>query len=98
MNKNTTDELNEADRNRMKISHKKTKMILFIPGTARDFHPKFSLKENQIDIVEETKLLGVKLVDNGVLIAARKAGLKIKLRINKNWQVKIPKKYGKFFT
>ena len=43
----------------MKINHKKTKMILFNPGTARDFHPKFSLKENQIDIVEETKLLGV---------------------------------------
>ena len=43
----------------MKISHKKTKMILFIPGTARDFHPKFSLKQTQIDLVEETKLLGV---------------------------------------
>ena len=48
-----------SDRNSMKINHKKTKMILFNPGTARDFHPKFSLKQTQIDLVEETKLLGV---------------------------------------
>ena len=48
-----------ADVNSMKINYKKTKLILFNPGSARDFHPKFSLSKNEIDLVEETKLLGV---------------------------------------
>ena len=43
----------------MMVNFKKTKMMLFNPGTVRDFQPKFSLKENEIDLVEETKLLGV---------------------------------------
>ena len=50
-----------AEENRMKINYKKTKMILFNPGSVRDFHPRFSLSENDIDLVEETKLLGVVL-------------------------------------
>ena len=33
-----------------------------------------------------------------IMIAAREEGLKIKVKINKNWQLKIAKKYGKFFT
>ena len=48
-----------AVENSMEINYKKTKMILFNPGSARDFHPKFKLKNNDIDLVEETKLLGV---------------------------------------
>ena len=43
----------------MMVNFKKTKMMLFNPGTVRDFQPKFSLKKNEIDLVEETKLLGV---------------------------------------
>ena len=34
-------------------------MILFNPSTAREFHPKFNLGNKEIDLVEETKLLGV---------------------------------------
>ena len=34
-------------------------MVLFNPGSIRDFLPKFLLKNNQIDLVDETKLLGV---------------------------------------
>ena len=48
-----------AKDNNMKINSKKTKMVLFNPGTSRDIHPKFTLENNQIDLVEETKLLGV---------------------------------------
>ena len=48
-----------AHQNGMIVNFKKTKMMLFNPGILRDFQPKFSLKKNEIDLVEETKLLGV---------------------------------------
>ena len=48
-----------AEENEMRINYKKTKMILFNPGSAKDFHPRFNLSNNEIDLVEETKLLGV---------------------------------------
>ena len=49
----------------MIINNKKTKMILFNPGLSRDFHPKFCIKVKHIDLVEETKLLGVSLEVKG---------------------------------
>ena len=48
-----------AQTNGMKLNYDKTKMMLFNPGSARDFYPRFSLNENEIEVVEETKLLGV---------------------------------------
>ena len=50
-----------AKMNKMKINYKKTKLMLFNPGRSRDFHPKFELSKRDIDLVEETKLLGVVL-------------------------------------
>ena len=50
---------NYAKENGMKVNHKKTKMMLFNPGSSRDFMPKFSLNKIDIDLVEEFKLLGV---------------------------------------
>ena len=48
-----------AEENKMKINYGKTKLMVFNPGKIRDFHPKFELAGKQIDLVEETKLLGV---------------------------------------
>jgi hypothetical protein len=45
--------------NKMKLNFKKTKLMLFNPCKIRDFLPQFSLDGTQIDLVEETKLLGV---------------------------------------
>ena len=50
-----------AEDNKMKINYKKTKLILFNPGTARDFMPEFVLGKKELELVEETKLLGVVL-------------------------------------
>ena len=41
----------------MKLN-KKTKLILFNPGTSSDFLPKFNLNDKNIEMVEEVKLLG----------------------------------------
>ena len=48
-----------ARENGMKLNFKKTKLILFNPGSSRDFMPKFTISENFIEMVEEVKLLGV---------------------------------------
>ena len=50
-----------AEDNCMKVNFKKTKMMLFNPGVSRDFLPKFSVNDNEIQLVEKTKLLGVVL-------------------------------------
>ena len=43
----------------MRINHKKTKLILFNPAKSLDFMPEFSLGGNEIELVEEMKLLGI---------------------------------------
>ena len=43
----------------MKVNYDKTKLILFNPGYSRDFLPKFTMNNDEIKMVEETKLLGV---------------------------------------
>ena len=48
-----------AWENGMKLNFKKTKLLLFNPGSSRDFMPKFTISENFIEMVEEVKLLGV---------------------------------------
>ena len=45
----------------MKVNYSKTKLMVFNPGKVRDFHPKFNLNNKQIDLVDETQLLGVVL-------------------------------------
>ena len=48
-----------AKENEMQLNLKKTKLILFNPGRVRDFMPNFSIDCNQVELVEEVKLLGV---------------------------------------
>ena len=43
----------------MKINYKKTKLMVFNPGRAIDFLPRFNFNDNELEIVEETKLLGL---------------------------------------
>jgi hypothetical protein len=50
-----------AVANKMKINKMKTKLMLFNPGKVRDFMPTFSLDDNELQVVEETTLLGVVL-------------------------------------
>ena len=43
----------------MKINYKKTKLMIFNPARTRDFCPRFLFNNNELEIVEETKLLGL---------------------------------------
>ena len=43
----------------MKINYRKTKLMVFNPGYLRDFLPRFNVNNDELDVVEEIKLLGV---------------------------------------
>ena len=48
-----------ATNNQMKLNLKKTKLMLFNPCTSVDFMPDFQLDTQEIELVEEVRLLGV---------------------------------------
>ena len=50
-----------ANTNGMRLNYKKTKLMLFNPGVIRDSMPSFVLDGHHIDLVEETRLLGLVL-------------------------------------
>ena len=52
---------NYAVENKMKLNYKKTKLMVFKTGKARDFMPRFTFDNNELEVVEETRLLGVVL-------------------------------------
>ena len=59
---NQLNEISEyASTNGMRVNYKKTKLMLFNPEVARDFMPEFVLDGHNLDLVEETRLLGVVL-------------------------------------
>ena len=45
--------------NKMKINYDKTKLMFFNPGTARDIKPRFEFNGVELEVVDETKLLGI---------------------------------------
>ena len=48
-----------AEENQMQLNLKKTKLMLFNPSRRKDFMPCFEIDGIQIDMVDETRLLGV---------------------------------------
>ena len=53
-----------AKDNEMKINKKKTKAMLFNTSKTKDFTPKLKIDNETIDLVEEMKLLGVKITSD----------------------------------
>ena len=48
-----------AQNNKMKLNYKKTKLMLFNPCWSVDFMPEIELDNNQLELVEEMRLLGM---------------------------------------
>jgi hypothetical protein len=53
-----------ASQNEMKINKKKTKSMLFNSAKTKDFTPKLKIDNDIIELVEEMKLLGVKITSD----------------------------------
>ena len=51
--------LDYATANEMEINYKKTKAITFNPCTSVDFSPEISLNHNDLEVVDEVRLLGL---------------------------------------
>ena len=49
----------------MKINLPKTKFMVFHPGKTKDFLPQFEIEDTPIELMEQTKLLGV-IVDSNL--------------------------------
>ena len=56
--------LNYTKENEMKINKDKSKLMLFNTKKSRDFTPKIAIKGKEIEVVEELKLLGVKITND----------------------------------
>ena len=56
--------LNYTKENEMKINKDKTKIMLFNTKISKDFTPKISIEGKEIEVVEELKLLGVKITND----------------------------------
>ena len=50
-----------AEENQMQLNLKKTKLMLFNPSRNWDFYPHFNIEGNDIELVDQTRLLGVVL-------------------------------------
>ena len=50
-----------AKENDLKLNYKKTKLMVFNPCTSKDFMPKIVLDNQELEVVEETKLLGLSI-------------------------------------
>ena len=48
-----------ADQNNMRLNLDKTKLMLFNPCSSKDFMPEIKINETRIELVEESKLLGI---------------------------------------
>ena len=53
-----------ADENDMKLNFKKTKMMIFNPCTSIDFMPQFVLDDQEIEVVEEMRVLGITITSD----------------------------------
>ena len=81
-----------ASQNKMKINTKKTKLMLFNPSKTKDFHPRFVLNNHELDLVEETKLLG--LVIRSDLSWASNTLYMVKRASKKLWCLRRLKNFG----
>ena len=45
--------------NEMQINYKKTKVMIFNPCTSIDFMPELSVENNDLEVVDEMRLLGL---------------------------------------
>ena len=81
-----------AKENKIKLNYKKTKLIVFNPGLKRDFFPRFSFNESELQVVDESKLLGV-IIRNDLSWSSHTSDI-IKRGNKKLWCLKRLKKFG----
>ena len=81
-----------AVTNKMKLNLAKTKLMLFNPCRSKDFMPEIAIDKTRLDLVGQTKLIGVVLTSN---LSWEENTQYISERCNgKIWMVKRPKNLG----
>ena len=83
---------NYAEVKKMKLNVPKTKLMLFNPCRTKDFMPEMKLNGTRIDLVEQSKLLGVNLTSN--LSWSANTEFVIQKCNKKTWMLRRLKKLG----
>ena len=81
-----------AKENKMKLNYEKTKLMLFNPGTKRDFFPRFVFNDKELEVVEESKLLGI-IIRNDLSWSSNNNNM-VKRAYKKLWCLKRLKRLG----
>ena len=95
-----SDQLNKtltyAEKNGMKLNLDKTKLILFNTCLSRDFMPDIAVNNVRLDLVEQTKLLGV-VITSDLKWEANTQYIVTKCN-SKVWTIRRLKKLGVWMT
>ena len=83
---------NYAESNKMKLNTKKTKLMIFNHFKTKDFVPEFCINKTTVELIEQTKLLGIILSSN--LSWADNTEYIVKRCLNKIWMLRRLKKLG----
>ena len=83
---------NYAESNKMKLNIQKTKLMLFNPCKTKDFMPEIRVNQNRVELIEQTKLLGVILSSD--LSWAANTEYIVKRCLNKTWMLRRLKRLG----
>ena len=70
----------------MKINKEKTKLMLFNTARKRDFSPVLEIEGEQIEVVEQQKLLGVQITND--LKWSANTSYIVKIASNKIWMIR----------
>ena len=81
-----------AGNNEMKINYKKTKAMIFNPCTSIDFSPEITLENNDLEVVDEIRLLG--LIIRSDLKTVSNTGNMVKKENKRLWIIRRLKHLG----
>ena len=54
----------DAKSNKMKLNYKKTKLMVCNLAKTKDFLPRFTFNNDELEVVEETRLLGLIIISD----------------------------------
>ena len=81
-----------AETNKMKINYKKTKLMVFNPGIVRDIFPRYVFNGDELEVVEESQLLGI-ILRNDLSWSSNTTYL-VKKANKKLWTLRRLKRFG----
>ena len=81
-----------AETNKMTLNTQKTKLMIFNPCKSKDFMPELKINQTRVDLIEETRLLGIVLRSD--LSWSANTNYIVQRCLNKTWMLRRLKRLG----